>query len=83
MTWMPTGSPSSGASPAGNEAAAFPARLDGMVQMSLRYMASGSFTFSPIRKAVVGVEGETSTSTWANAASKSREIRVRTFWACP
>ena len=60
-----------------------PARLDGIVHRSLRYMASGSSTFSPIRNAVVGVDGETSTSTEAKAASKSRAISVRTFCACP
>ena len=46
-------------------------------------MASGSSTFSPSLNAVVGVDGETSTSTDSNARSKSRLIRVRTFWACP
>ena len=34
-------------------------------------------------KAVVGALGDTSTSTWAKAASKSRWMSVRTFWALP
>ena len=54
-----------------------------MVAMSLRYIASGSSSFSPIRNAVVGAVGETSTSACSNAAAKSRWIRVRTFCACP
>ena len=61
-----------------------PARFDGMVHRSLRYMASGSSTFSPILNAVVGVDGETSTSTESKAALEvARLIRVRTFCACP
>ena len=60
-----------------------PARLVGIVQTSLRYMASGSAILSPIGNAVVGVVGETSTSACSNAAAKSREISVRTFCACP
>ena len=32
---------------------------------------------------VVGAVGETSTSACSKAAVKSREMRVRTFWACP
>ena len=47
------------------------------------YIASGSSTFSPILNAVTGVDGETSTSTCENAWSKSREINVLTFCACP
>ena len=54
-----------------------------MVARSLRYIASGSSTFSPSLNAVVGAVGETSTSACSNAASKSREISVRTFCACP
>ena len=63
--------------------AAMPARFVGIVARSLRYMASGSSTLSPIGNAVVGVVGETSTSACSNAASKSRVISVRTFCACP
>ena len=51
--------------------------------MSLRYIASGSSTFSPSWNAVVGAVGETSTSACSNAASKSRLISVRTFCAWP
>ena len=54
-----------------------------MVAMSLRYIASGSSSFSPSLNAVVGAVGETSTSAWSKARSKSRLISVRTFWACP
>ena len=43
-----------------------------MVARSLRYIASGSSSFSPSRNAVVGAVGETSTSACSNAASKSR-----------
>ena len=54
-----------------------------MVARSLRYIASGSSSFSPSLNAVVGAVGETSTSACAKAASKSRLISVRTFWAWP
>ncbi len=54
-----------------------------MVAMSLRYIASGSSSFSPSLNAVVGAVGETSTSACSKARSKSRLISVRTFWAWP
>ncbi len=54
-----------------------------MVATSLRYMAIGSSSLSPNRNAVVGAVGDTSTSTCAKAASKSRCTSVRTFWALP
>ena len=60
-----------------------PARLAGMVAMSLRYIAIGSSSLSPILKAVVGAVGLTRTSTCSNAAAKSRAMSVRTFWAWP
>jgi hypothetical protein len=63
--------------------AALPARLDGMVHRSARYIAIGSSARSPIGKAVVGVVGEITTSTCSNAFSKSRVISVRTFCAEP
>ena len=44
-----------------------PARLTGIVQTSLKYMASGSLVRSPTRKATVGEVGETSRSTSAKA----------------
>jgi hypothetical protein len=50
---------------------------------SATYMASGSSTRSPSGNAVVGVVGDTSTSTCSNAASKSLMMRVRTCWALP
>ena len=83
MICSPTGRPSSSASPHGTEMAALPARLDGIVHRSARYIAIGSSARSPIGNAVVGVVGETSTSTCSNAASKSRLISVRTCWALP
>ena len=73
----PAAAPSPAARPAarppaparpGTTALALPARLDGMVHRSFMYMASGSSTFSPIRNAVTGVDGETSTSTCSKAA---------------
>ena len=39
-----------------------PLILEGMVQMSERYMASGSSTFSPSPKAVVGAVGDSRAS---------------------
>ena len=80
---MPTGRPSSGARPAGSEMPGTPARFAGIVAMSFRYIASGSSSFSPSLKAVVGAVGVASTSTFAKAWSKSRCTRVRTFWALP
>ena len=71
MIWKPTGSPSSSASPLGNDIPPIPAIFTGIVAMSLRYMASGSLLFSPILKAVVGHVGETRTSAFANADVKS------------
>src|SRR5262249_15245334 len=60
-TWMPTGRPSSPV-PNGTDIDGWPARFDGIVQMSLRYMVSGSPVFSPSGNAVVGVVGEISRS---------------------
>ena len=60
ISCSPTGSPSD--RPAGTETAALPARLTGMVNTSLRYMASGSSAFSPTGKATVGAVGPTSRS---------------------
>jgi hypothetical protein len=59
-----------------------PARLVGIVQMSLRYMVSGS-SVAPMANAVVGDVGDRSTSNCSYAASKSRMMSVRTFWAWP
>ena len=81
MSWKPTGSPS--LSPQGMLTAGSPARLAGMVQMSLMYMASGSSVREPALKATVGDVGDAIRSTSPNAASKSRRTRVRTFWARP
>ena len=83
ITCSPTGRPSSGASPHGTEIAALPARSEGIVHRSARYIAIGSSARSPIGNAVVGVAGDTSTSTWPKAASKSLMISVRTCCALP
>ena len=83
MICRPTGRPSSGASPTGMDMPGVPARFTGMVATSLRYIASGSSSFSPMRKAVVGAVGEMRTSTFSKAASKSRCTSVRTFCAWP
>lgn len=80
---MPTGRPSSAASPLGIEMPGTPARFAGIVVTSLRYICSGSSIFSPRRNAVVGADGVAMTSTSANAASKSCWMSVRTFWALP
>ena len=82
MICSPTGNPSSGASPAGSDIAAIPARFTGIVATSLRYMAKGSSSFAQ-PKAVVGAVGEISTSQVSNADAKSRAMSVRTFWAWP
>ena len=82
MNWKPTGRPSSDR-PAGMDMAGMPARLAGIVAMSLTYMASGSSIFSPNLKAVDGLVGEISTSTCSKAFLKSSMISVRTFWAEP
>ena len=83
MICRPTGRPSSGARPHGTDSAALPARLDGIVHRSATYIAIGSSARSPMGNAVVGVVGETSTSTCSNAASKSRLMSVRTCCALP
>ena len=54
-----------------------------MVATSWRYIASGSSSFSPSGKAVVGAVGDTSTSTSSKAASKSAAISALTFCAEP
>ena len=48
--------------PEGTAVAGTPARFAGVVKMSERYMASGSSTFSPSRKAADGAVGVTSRS---------------------
>jgi hypothetical protein len=42
--------------------AGWPARFDGIVHTSLRYIASGSAVLAPSGKAVVGEVGDSSTS---------------------
>ena len=48
--------------PNGTDIAGWPARFDGIVQTSLRYIASGSAVFAPSSNATVGEVGESSTS---------------------
>src|SRR5690606_32812836 len=81
--WIPTGSPSSLARPDGTEMPGTPARFAGIVARSFAYIASGSSSFSPRRKAVVGADGVAMTSTLSNASAKSRWMSVRTFCALP
>ena len=68
-------------SPLGIEIAGKPARFTGIVQISDKYIVSGSSIFSPILKAVVGDVGEISTSYFLKAFLKSSIIRVLTRWA--
>ena len=63
MICSPTGRSSSGDNPDGTDIPQWPARFSGSVHRSNRYIASGSSTFSPNGNAVVGVAGDTSTST--------------------
>src|SRR4029453_8772127 len=67
--------------PQGGLSPGSPARLQGKVKTSLRYIASGSLTFSPMRKAAVGEVGEITASTVRNASAKSCLMSVRTFCA--
>ena len=69
--------------PLGTLIAGIPASEPGIVARSFRYMAIGSFTFSPIANAVTGEAGEISTSAVPKAFSKSCLISVRTFCAEP
>src|ERR1019366_1161127 len=80
-SWKPTGSPS--LHPEGMEIAGMPANGIGTVQKSLRYMASGSSVLAPSSNAVHGLVGVTTKSSCSNAAAKSSEIFVLTFWAVP
>ena len=68
MNCRPTGSPPE-SRPHGTLIAGTPARFAGIVKTSDRYIASGSSARSPIRNAVVGDVGDTSTSKSANARS--------------
>ena len=80
MSCSPTGSPSD--RPHGIDTPGSPAMLTGSVQASDRYIATGSASRAPKRKATVGEVGATSASKpWAQSASKSPLISVRTFWA--
>ena len=67
--------------PHGSDRPGSPARLHGSVHTSMRYMDSGSFTFSPSLKAGTGEVGVTSASTCVKALVKSSRMSVRTFCA--
>src|ERR1700729_3442591 len=60
-TWTPIGRPSSPV-PNGTLTAGWPARLEGIVHTSLRYIVSGSEVLAPSGNAVVGDVGESNTS---------------------
>ena len=80
MSWSPTGSPSD--RPHGTETPGRPAMLTGSVHASERYIATGSASRVPSRKATVGEVGATRASKpCAQSASKSPLMSVRTFWA--
>src|SRR5262245_2244807 len=76
----PSGVPSD-ESPAGTEIPGRPAMFTVTVKMSLRYISRGSPDFSTSAKAGAGVVGVKIASTDANAASKSRLIKVLIFCA--
>ena len=80
MICSPSGRPSL-STPAGTEMPGRPAIEAGMVNMSLRYMVTGSSIFSPAAKAAVGAVGVSSTSHFSKACLKSRAIRARICWA--
>lgn len=69
------------AKPQGTEIPGTPARFAGTVKTSARYISRGFAVFSPSLKADDGVVGVAMTSHDAKAVSKSRRMRVRTFWA--
>ena len=54
--WIPTGIPSS-PKPKGTDIAGCPARLEGIVHTSCKYICMGSAVLSPNGKAVVGAVG--------------------------
>jgi hypothetical protein len=58
-----------------------PDMLAATVMMSLRYILSGSATFSPILKATVGLVGPNNQSCFDKASVNSLISLVRTVWA--
>ena len=79
---MPSGRPPR-VRPDGTEIAGRPASEAGTVKTSERYIVSGSSVFSPIRNAGPGIDGQTMTSTFAKARSKSSESSCRARIARP
>jgi len=67
--------------PAGIDIAGKPAKFTGTVKMSFKYIETGSFFFSPILNAELGVEGVKIASTFLYASSKSFLINFLTFCA--
>src|SRR3990167_5031363 len=84
VSWSPTGNcfPSRSTKPIGTEMAGIPVRFAGTVNISRRYIESGSL-FSPMRTAGVGVVGVAIASTDRKALLKSSVIRRRTSFAFP
>src|ERR1700761_697706 len=80
MSCKPSGRPFSDR-PAGTEMPGSPARFTVTVKTSCRYISSGSDVLAPTPKAGPGVVGVSNTSHVSNACSKSRLIRLRSFWA--
>ena len=80
MSCSPTGSPAP-SRPQGTDRPGSAARLQVIVKTSARYIWSGSAVFSPSRNAAEGATGPATTSQARKASSKSRRMRVRTFWA--
>src|SRR5258706_5509334 len=75
-TWTARGNPAADR-PAGTVSPGVPARLAPIVKMSLRYIASGSASFSPRRNASVGAAGISMKSQRPKAAWYSARIRAR------
>src|SRR5258707_6990462 len=66
-----------------------PAKLHGRVNTSIKYIASGSFTFSPSLNAVTGEVGEMIASTLSKTRAKSwrseehtSELQSRQYLVC-
>ena len=81
MSWKPTGRPS--LSPQGMQIAGRPARLAGIVQMSLMVHRQRVGGARAGLKATVGDVGDAMRSTPAKARAKSRRTSVRTRCARP
>src|SRR5262249_57802012 len=81
ISCKPTGSPSE--SPHGIESPGNPARQDGIVRTSLRYMESGSAARSPMRKATVGEVAQRGRRSTRRPGGAPRWGVSRPVAACP